>query len=78
MDSKVAVRTVRKASKAALTAVPATKGAPSAEELHQLIAVTAYYLAQRRNFEPGHELEDWLAAEAQIQADVESSKGFPA
>lgn len=32
------------------------------------IAVAAYYLAQRRGFEPGHELEDWCAAEAQFDA----------
>jgi hypothetical protein len=32
------------------------------------IAVAAYYLAQRRGFEPGHELEDWCAAETQIDA----------
>ncbi len=30
------------------------------------IAVTAYYLAEQRGFEPGHELEDWCAAETQI------------
>ena len=41
---------------------------PTTHDLrHELIAVTAYYLAQGRNFEPGHEEEDWLAAEAQIR-----------
>ena len=29
------------------------------------IAVSAYYKAQARGFEPGYELEDWLAAEAE-------------
>lgn len=29
------------------------------------IAVSAYYKAQARGFEPGHELADWLAAEAE-------------
>lgn len=29
------------------------------------IAVAAYYKAQARGFQPGHELEDWLAAEAE-------------
>jgi hypothetical protein len=29
------------------------------------IAVTAYYKAQARGFQPGHELEDWLTAEAE-------------
>jgi|HubBroStandDraft_4_1064222.scaffolds.fasta_scaffold1101071_1 hypothetical protein len=35
-------------------------------ELRQHIAVRAYYLAQRRNFEPGHDVEDWLDAEQQV------------
>jgi hypothetical protein len=30
------------------------------------IAREAYYRAQRRGFEPGHELEDWLAAEREF------------
>jgi hypothetical protein len=52
--------------------------ADSPEELHQVIAVTAYHLAERRNFEPGHEMEDWLNAEAQVLAERESLKGLPA
>ena len=36
------------------------------EQRRELIAVTAYYLAEGRNFEPGHEHEDWLAAEIKI------------
>lgn len=30
------------------------------------IAILAYYKAQARGFEPGHELEDWLLAEAEV------------
>ena len=30
------------------------------------VACAAYFLAKRRGFEPGHELEDWLAAESEI------------
>lgn len=37
-------------------------------EREQMIAVAAYYRAQGRNFEPGRELEDWLEAEAEIDA----------
>jgi hypothetical protein len=33
---------------------------------HALIAEAAYFRAQRRGFEPGHEEEDWLAAEAEV------------
>jgi hypothetical protein len=41
----------------------------SAELLQQRqrqIAELAYYKAQQRGFEAGHELEDWLAAEAEV------------
>jgi len=38
------------------------------ERRRQMIAAAAYQRAQRRGFEPGHELEDWLAAEAEIDA----------
>jgi hypothetical protein len=30
------------------------------------VGLAAYFIAEKRGFEPGHELEDWLAAEAQI------------
>ena len=33
---------------------------------HAMIAAAAYFRAERRGFEPGHELEDWLAAEAEV------------
>ncbi len=36
------------------------------DDRHAVIAEAAYYRAERRGFAPGHELEDWLAAEAQI------------
>ena len=38
----------------------------SAEQRREMIAEAAYFRAQGRNFEPGRELEDWMAAEAQI------------
>lgn len=34
-----------------------------------MIREAAYYLAERRGFAPGHELDDWLAAEAAIDRD---------
>jgi hypothetical protein len=36
------------------------------EQRREFIAVAAFYLAERRHFEPGHEQDDWLAAETQI------------
>ena len=37
---------------------------------HEMIAVAAYYRAEQRAFEPGHEMEDWLQAERQIEASL--------
>lgn len=37
------------------------------------VALAAYFIAEKRGFEPGHELEDWLAAEAQIAAAAQPS-----
>lgn len=37
---------------------------------HTMIAEAAYFRALRRGFAPGHELDDWLAAEAQIDAEL--------
>lgn len=42
---------------------------PTAESRHDVIARAAYYLAEARGFEPGHELDDWLAAEQATSAD---------
>ena len=33
-----------------------------------MIAEAAYYLAEKRGFAPGGELQDWIDAEAQIEA----------
>lgn len=38
------------------------------DQRHELIAVAAYHLAEGRNFEPGHETEDWLTAESQMRS----------
>ena len=35
-------------------------------EHHARIALAAYFIAEKRGFEPGHELDDWLAAEAEL------------
>jgi hypothetical protein len=39
----------------------------AAKSREELIAELAYFRAQSRGFEPGHEVEDWLAAEAEIE-----------
>jgi len=45
---------------------------PAADEVTvdraELIAVAAYFRAEKRNFTPGGEIDDWLAAEREIDA----------
>jgi Protein of unknown function (DUF2934) len=35
---------------------------------HDLIEQAAYFRAERRGFAPGHEVDDWLAAEQEVDA----------
>jgi len=37
-----------------------------------MICEAAYYIAEHRGFEPGHDVDDWLAAEQQIDAALTS------
>ncbi len=48
-------------------------GAVSAEERHQMIAVAAYYLAERREFRPGYEIDDWLTAQEEVDRRLSNS-----
>jgi hypothetical protein len=38
------------------------------EDRKACIAEAAYFIAMRRGFSPGHELEDWLTAENDVDA----------
>jgi Protein of unknown function (DUF2934) len=40
-----------------------------------LIAENAYLRAERRGFAPGHETEDWLAAETEVDALLKAGSG---
>jgi hypothetical protein len=72
---------VRAAVQAKLAPVPAvlaaaakalgSDGEITTEARSRMIAEAAYYMAERRGFEPGYEFEDWLAAEAEVDRDLE-------
>jgi len=47
----------------------------SADARRGLIAESAFLRAERRGFAPGHEDEDWLAAEIEIDALLKISHG---
>lgn len=38
----------------------------SVERYRMMITEAAYFCAEKRGFAPGHELEDWLTAEAEM------------
>jgi hypothetical protein len=41
------------------------------EKRHALICEAAYFRAERRGFCPGQELDDWLAAEGEIERTLQ-------
>ena len=67
----MAVRSVRKVrpikQEPEAAAQPPAPPEIADDQLRQRIAEAAYYRAQQRGFSPGYELEDWLAAEAEIK-----------
>lgn len=71
--SAPAKRTPRK--RAAVTAEPDYPKFVDPTQRAALIARAAYFRAQDRGFVPGHELADWLAAEAEV--DDELLRGTP-
>lgn len=52
---------------------PIEPGSGNGDALHELIAAEAYFCAERRGFAPGCELDDWLAAEAIVDARMHAT-----
>ena len=44
---------------------PASRLSP--EEIYRLIQESAYFKAKARGFAPGHEVQDWIEAEAEVR-----------
>jgi hypothetical protein len=59
-------------SEAGIAATPESiRWTPTAHERsvtlrHERIAIAAYLIAEARGFEPGHDADDWLRAQAEI------------
>lgn len=47
--------------------------AQPARDLSKLIAEAAYYRAEQRGFAPGRELDDWVAAEAEVRRRLQGT-----
>lgn len=64
--STKSIKNTKTAKKPLSTLSNKSKPDPHIEDQNNPIAVSAYYKAQARGFEPGNELADWLAAEAEV------------
>jgi hypothetical protein len=62
---KVAAKSASKKKVSKKKVVATTKGSSviSPRERYEMIATMAYYRAEQREFEPGHDVEDWLECE---------------
>ena len=47
----------------------------TAAERLSMIETAAYYRAERRGFRCGHETDDWLSAEAEVDAMIAAARG---
>jgi hypothetical protein len=50
---------------------PLSKAPGIDDHRRELVAVTAYYLAERRGFAPDHAADDWATAEAMVDTALE-------
>ena len=49
----------------------------SQEEVRKLVSEAAYYRAKQRGFTPGHEIEDWVQAEAEVMRRIGGERPSP-
>lgn len=61
------LKTTKVSRKKPISKVESTPESNNEDNLTR-IAVTAYYKAEARGYEPGHELQDWLEAEAEFSS----------
>ncbi|MFA6016023.1 MAG: DUF2934 domain-containing protein [Gallionellaceae bacterium] len=74
---KAAPKAATKAEVAAPAKAPAAKKAAAKKEIsispehrYHMIATAAYYRAEHRGFAGGYEMQDWISAEAEIDAKL--------
>jgi hypothetical protein len=51
-----------------------TRADMSPEDIYRLIQETAYYKAKARGFAPGHEVQDWIEAEAEVRMRLDERR----
>jgi hypothetical protein len=72
-------RSAEKQAPPSTDAKPAGQGSRSlgitAKERYKMIAHLAYLGAEKRGFAPGHELDDWLQAESEVDQMLHGGYG---
>lgn len=53
------------------------RGTFSLEQREAMIREAAYYQYEKRGYTPGHDLDDWLAAEAEFERRTPELQEFP-
>ena len=43
---------------------------PAWDQRHEMIEIAAYFKAEQRGFAPGHELDNWLKAEQEVEESI--------
>lgn len=46
----------------------------SNEDRYKMVAEAAYHLSEQQGFQPGMDLDNWLMAELQIEAEIKKKK----
>lgn len=70
--AKTAKSAAPKARSSAKPVAPVAPAALTPEQLYRMIQETAYFKAKARNFAPGHEVQDWIEAEAEVRRRIDS------
>jgi hypothetical protein len=73
----VKTRAPRKSAAAAAKAVTTFTSFVGPEKRAELIAEAAYFRAEKRGFMPGHDVDDWLAAESEVDAKLLRAESPP-
>ena len=74
--AKTAVKKVAPAKTAAARRPPKRAPAVPADR-ESMVRMAAYLRAERRGFAPGYEIEDWLAAEAEVNERCQATPAAP-
>ena len=69
MIKKKKTKAAKKTNAKKETSTPTRRSRLPQVDRRRVVEETAYFMAEKRGFQPGHELEDWLAAESLVTTE---------